>query len=54
MYSAFLALKAIVFRSNLQPRFTVETMFLVAKKTNGTTFFNKNIAFSCVKKHLEQ
>lgn len=27
LYSAFLACKAIFFRSSLQPRFTVETMF---------------------------
>lgn len=27
LYSAFLALRAIVFKSSLQPRFTVDTMF---------------------------
>lgn len=28
LYSAFLALRAMVFKSSLQPRFTVDTMFL--------------------------
>lgn len=32
LYSAFLALRAIVFKSSLQPRFTVDTMFLIAEK----------------------
>lgn len=32
LYSAFLALKAMVFKSSLQPRFTVDTMFLTVRK----------------------
>lgn len=32
LYSAFLALRAIVFKSSLQPRFTVDTMFLIAER----------------------
>lgn len=32
LYSAFLALRAMVFRSSLQPRFTVDTMFLIVNK----------------------
>lgn len=32
LYSAFLALRAMVFKSSLQPRFTVETMFLILEK----------------------
>lgn len=36
LYSAFLACRAIFFRSNLQLRFTVETMFLKKKKSLKT------------------
>lgn len=32
LYSAFLALRAMVFKSSLQPRFTVDTMFLKVGK----------------------
>lgn len=35
LYSAFLALRAMVFRSSLQPRFTVDTMFLIVEENKS-------------------
>lgn len=37
LYSAFLALRAIVFKSSLQPRLTVDTMFLIVERQKEDT-----------------
>lgn len=53
LYSAFLAWSAIFFRSNLQSRFTVQTMFLKNKKTNLVNFKNINFLKTFVSKPIK-